>query len=480
MDVQVTSEVLGHTGLSEGELDEPESPGTAGATRKSIAWESILRCAFLTAVFSLIGVLAWRPGLLRFSILMSLANPSRGESLNWKPTDEPPPPLPERKGIHSPAEWRLGQGYSAAWIANRPPAQERETRAGRFAGTPWRRYSTNPWRWQNDAGTRKIRSDIDAPPAQKPASSFRVGDLAAWPESSMSIPLASGSSIPPLEGLPPLPPALPAAPAASTGFLPPLSASPMTDPAPTTAQAPLPRASATGSSFMDLPALPVPLASSADDSPLRPPEMPTPTRAGQSAFAAAAEPGTSQRAPEGSASQALMATSETVPPVSGETDWKNHEIIGPIAGAYLTIYPKLRFVGLCVPGQGYIRKYNQVGVPRDLNSPKETAQDGRTPYGKYYVAARSREADGPHLFLSWPSIDDAKRLGFDAGRLLEIESSWQRKALPPQDTSAGGGVGLDGLRGSLDRTDGGFSLEPPHMEEIFTALPDGAWVFVQP
>lgn len=160
-------------------------------------------------------------------------------------------------------------------------------------------------------------------------------------------------------------------------------------------------------------------------------------------------------------------------------DWTTTEITEAIPGAYLTIYPKLRFIGLCVPGQNYIRKYNQVAVPRELTGPKMNSMDGRTPYGKYYIAGHRRDAAGARLILSWPSPDDARRIGLSADAVTEIENAWLKQALPPQATAAGGGVYLTGMRSLVETTDGSFALEEPHLEEIYTALQDGAWVFVQ-
>lgn len=496
MDVQASAGVLVDDGLAElaeGETPNTETTAAQAAIRRRIAWDTIVRCAFLTSVFFLAGVLAWRPGVLRFSSLMSLANPSRGESLNWKPVEDPLPPLPERRGIRQPAEWRLAQTYSASWNNGRPPAQQRGSASLRPYSTSWRRYSANPWHWQNDAGTAKKRSDFLATPAQKPESPFRAGAIAAWPISASPAPgFASSAPAAPLEGVPPLPPPLPAGQSALVGQPPSPSAPASATAAParaggasTPSQSTLPDVP-----FIEFPArLPsqeaaIPGAAGADK-PVQSPELPAPSGLGGSPFSAPVQAlsaaADSSLRPPTDANAAGATTPETVvtPAQPERIDWANNEITGPIPGAYLTIYPKLRFIGLCVPGQGYVRKYNQVGVPRDLTSPKQEAMDGRTPYGKYYIASRTREADGPRLFLSWPSPDDAKRLGLDAGRVLEVESAWQRKALPPQTTTAGGGIGLDGLRGSVDRTDGGFSLEEPHIEEIFTALPDGAWVFIQ-
>lgn len=160
-------------------------------------------------------------------------------------------------------------------------------------------------------------------------------------------------------------------------------------------------------------------------------------------------------------------------------DWTTTEITEAIPGAYLTIYPKLRFIGLCVPGQNYIRKYNQVAVPRELTGPKMNSMDGRTPYGKYYIAGHRRDAAGARLILSWPSPDDARRVGLSADAVTEIENAWLKQAMPPQSTAAGGGVYLTGMRSLVETTDGSFALEEPHLEEIYTALQDGAWVFVQ-
>lgn len=491
MDAQATPEAMVEGGLAEDESPHAETNSARLAIRRRIAWDTIVRCAFLTAVFFLVGVLAWRPGVLRFSALMSLANPSRGESLNWKPVEEPPPPLPERKGIRQPAEWRLAQTYSASWNSGRPPARQRGIAPLRPYGTPWRRYSANPWHWQDDAGLGKRRSDLPATPAQKPESPFRTGDLAAWPISATPAPgFASSAPVTQLEGVPPLPPPLPSnqpLPMA-TGQLQPSPPAPVTTAMPDRLETPSTQTAQSGDPFAEFP-LRLPSRETAapgtGERPIQSPELPAPSGLGGSPFSAplqtpAAPTDGTLRPPTDSAPRPTETATTPAPArQTEEIDWANNEITGPIPGAYLTIYPKLRFIGLCVPGQGYVRKYNQVGVPRDLSAPKQEAADGRTPYGKYYIASRTREADGPRLFLSWPSPDDARRLGLDAGRVLEIESAWQRKALPPQDTTAGGGIGLDGLRGVADRTDGGFSLEEPHIEEIFTALPDAAWVFIQ-
>lgn len=475
MNVQAQPEILSDGGLPNTDPQDLEALAAAenGGHHGAIL-ENILRCLFLAAVLSLIGVFAWRPGLLRFSVIKSFASPSRGESLAWKPEPETPAPLPQRKTVVPPGEWRLGSAYSTNWITARSFNLPGGGRGGRLPAMAWRRYSANPWQWQNDVGKRATRSDLDVQPAQKPASSFRAGDLAAWPE-PVAVPNQAARQTPALEGLPPLPSSQNGGSLSFPSLTP--AGAPAAASTPAAPALPASGASASGI-FSELPALPAPIVVPGNAASLRPPELPAMPGVGNSAFAPpprAAETATATAAPETKIDREPAAPAQP----AEEPDWKNREITGPIPGAYLTIYPKLKFVGLCVPGQGYVRKYNQVAVPSDLSAPKESAQDGRTPYGKYYVAARNRDADGPRLFLSWPSPEDAERLGLRVEEKAEIARAWQAHALPPQDTAAGGGVGLDGMRNMLETTEGGFSLEIPHMEEIFTALPEGAWVFVQ-
>lgn len=429
--------------------DGPAAVKSAGPRRR-IAWENYLRCFFLMAIFFLIGLLAWRPGLLRFSLIWSLANPSRGESLAWTPEDEDVSYYPEIRRVLPPDEWRLTSTHSTHWQGSRPRARQDGNAGGKLDASQWRRFSSNPWRWRTDSQQARVhqRSD-DILPAQKPATEFRAGELATWPaETSAPGQLAAGG-FPTLGGISPLPD-LPSG--ASNLSLPALG---------TTTEPP------SLGGIPDLPALPsIATAQSGGDA---------------SSQAMGSGAGSFLPPPTNGTAQARPTQAVAQPEQKEEViDWKNREITGPIPGAYLTVYPKLKFIGLCVPGQGYIRKYNQVGIPKELTGAKMGAQDGRTPYGKYYIADRQRDRDGARLYLSWPSPEDAQRIGIDPGKIAEINNAWRTLGLPPQDTAAGGGVGITGLRNWVEFTEGGFTMEEPQMEEIFTALPQGAWVFIQP
>ncbi|MCD8351111.1 MAG: hypothetical protein LUC93_10930 [Planctomycetaceae bacterium] len=468
--------------------------------RDRFNWQTIIRCLFLGAILAVIVVMSWRPGLLRFSLLLSMVSPSRGESLAWQPEQTVTPHLPQRKFTPAPAEWRLAAGHAGSWQAGTTGAElVPHWQGGPIAGSPWQRLTVNPWSWQDDVvSTRRRVADAAVQPAQKPATAFRAEDSDSWglvqQPASISLEESSPLSIPDLAPLPapaapvsserttlqPLPslPSLPALPSIDAPTeRPSLALPPLTMPEPP-ARTATPPVSAPDPVSMPSPTLtPTPTPTSAPSAgviSLEPLEFDD--QNSQSSL----RPPSSQpvQPPERSTTTVAATAPDASEPEN--VDWKNREITGRIPGAYLTIYPKLKFVGLCVPGQGYIRKYNQVGVPRDLTTqPKLAADDGRTPYGKYYIAGRARDINGPNLVLSWPSPDDVRRLGVAEDVVTAVEMAWLDRILPPQSTMAGGNLRLAGTRQWVESTDGGFSLEAPHLEEIYTALPEGAWVFIQ-
>ncbi|MDR1745320.1 MAG: hypothetical protein LBS30_06170 [Planctomycetota bacterium] len=417
MDDAAMNHILEATGFPDREAHGLDGAETAVRAERHFPRERFIRCLTLCAVIAAVGFMAWRPAMLRLSQLLFLVSPSHGDTLAWRPeTEEASIPVPIRKPGLEPAEWRLDSGARGSWRAGRRAADEHPSwRGSDILPVRWRRLSGNPWNWRDDAALHLRRGEHAQPP-QKAASSFRVKQEDAWVAG-----VAAAS-----------PAALEAVDAVETekrdkepGLLPPLTI-------------PSIALSSDSSGLSELPPLSLDAIATGN------PDIPT------------------------------------LPVLPAETaDWKSREITGPIPGAYLTIYPKLKFVGLCVPGQGYIRKYNQVGVPRDPAGDKMAAADGRTPYGKYYIAARRAGEQGPRMELSWPSPEDAIRVGLGAPETAAIEAAWRDQNLPPQDTTAGGGVALTGLRDLPENTDGGFALETPHMEEIATALPDGAWVFIQ-
>ncbi|MDR0361237.1 MAG: hypothetical protein LBJ46_00895 [Planctomycetota bacterium] len=414
--------------------------GGEALAHRRFSWEAALRAMFLLLVTGLIVMVAWRSGASRLSFVFSFGGPSRGERLAWKAEDDPPLMKTPAPGSPPPPEWRLAADHFTNWHNPRYARTRIDLTTKSIVDAQWPRETNNAWSWEDDVPFR-FRKRSPGQPAQLPMTSFRAGDLVDWPR-----PVAEEAREPDVFRAIPV-------------VEPPRTGSPASTPVPSLPAAPPGTPGLSG--LPGLPALPAPLARA---------ETPAPAEARRDA-------------PTGP----VLLGDAPARPVPGATgtaegdaiDWKNREITGPIDGAFLTIYPKLKFIGLCLPGQGYIRSYHEVGVPEFPEGGKMSAQDGRVPHGRYYIADRYRDADGPRLFLSWPSPEDARRIGLDPMRQMEVENAWRRRELPPQDTDAGGGVGITGLRRWVEFTEGGFALEAPQMEEIFTALPDKAWVIIQ-
>ncbi len=562
---------------------------------RALPWRSYLRCSFLLAIFAAVGFTAWRPAMLRFSVMMSAVSPSRGDSLAWQVLPEPVPPPTPRKRLPSPDEWRLAADHRNNWQAARSSNSDVFSyQGGPLPKRSWTRESSNPWAWEDDSVFgRKRGSDQEFQPNQKPATSFRADDTAGWGNVAAAPPArdaarpddrsATGRTVPSLAPLPgiggtgtPSVTASTAEQAVQDVF----SALQIPSLAPWTAgDDPLQTPSVAATGETGQPAAPGPGAvaggTTASTSPTAPSGSPagngangfldsgaalfgaSESQSGSRAAPLVTPPHSLQRADEDSAATASgtegqdrspfatvvapaspttttqttnTTTASSTPSATTSTsaerngvsgslrpsgsvsapsdalsgdavgvssatgssdggsvaeaadgvDWKNREITGPIEGAYLTVYPKLKFIGLCVPGQDYIRKYNQVAVPMDLVERKLSARDGRTPYGKYYIAGRDRDTAGAaRLLLSWPSPDDARRIGLDPESTQAIDNAWLDKILPPQTTAAGGGVAIEEAGPGQEWTAGGLGLEKPQMEELFLALPDGAWIFIQ-
>ena len=182
MDESTMSHALGANEFAD---SDPRSGKSAGAAARlaPLPWRNYTRCFLLVMVLGMVGYIAFRPGMLRLSILMSLVSPSRGESLAWKPDDEEDATrFAPIKFNPPPAEWRLAAVHSAGWFGGRPEARDDMWQGGRLGTSPWRRESFNPWSWSDDVARTVRRNDdpSNSGPAQKPASSFRAKDTDGW------------------------------------------------------------------------------------------------------------------------------------------------------------------------------------------------------------------------------------------------------------------------------------------------------------
>lgn len=470
MDEAPMNHALDASSFSEREFARVDSAQTKAKSKpirlNALRWDSYVRCLFLLAVLALIGLLAWRPILLRSSILLSTMSPSHGDSLAWRPAPAPVRYIAPPKRTPPPEEWRLSVSRASTLINQRPPRDFTNWPGGRMSRPRWQRYSSNPWNWRGDVKSRRRRSeDLAGLPLQKPASAVRVETpetrsgpedvtVGGAPKPSRSESAPEAISIPAIDQ--------------PSGTAPEASATPETG---------RPHESEPAAATPDTNPVSDAVDIEAGTSPetVRP-DIPLSLSDTLSPSGLPVVDVAEVKTPEGGAAPHSTADA---PERVEDADWKNSEITAPIPGAYLTIYPKLKFIGLCVPGQGYVRKYHEVAVPEDLTLPKQSAGDGRTPYGRYYIAERRRGPEGSVLVVSWPSPEDARRLGFDAERTRLVDAAWQRHALPPQDSPAGGGVTITARADGAAATKGGFAMEEPQMEELFNAIEAGAWVFVQ-
>lgn len=530
MDDAPMNHAIDASSIPESDFKELEAAKLQPARLASLPWDSSIRCLFLFAILGAVGYMAWRPAKLRVSILMSMVSPSRGDSLAWQPPPETTQYLPPAKRTPPPDEWRLRAAHTSAWVLTRPEGAFAAWRGGRMSRARWQRLSYNPWRWQADVSRDRHRDDeLVGLPLQKPATGFRsvANGIASVVSATATTAPDGDNATPPMVSIPPLD--QPSAPEAANLAVADDEATPPTEsvsdpepePAAVTQLAVLPQPAAapepeeveaaprtvltiepiatpesdgkneapTESMADSLSPAGLPII--ADSSPATPTATPSMPESKPATTIESASPTTAldvqaPERPEPEAAGAKLPDDRPEPvfaapeqPADAEQDWKNAAITETIPGAYLTIYPKLRFIGLCVPGQGYVRNYSDVAVPGDLLSPKQRGDDGRTPYGRYYVAGRQRGGNGPRLFISWPSPEDARRLGLDSAVTARVDDAWQTHALPPQDSVAGGGVAIVVQDGGPTSTLGGFALEGPQLEELFTALPDGAWIFIQ-
>jgi hypothetical protein len=130
---------------------------------------------------------------------------------------------------------------------------------------------------------------------------------------------------------------------------------------------------------------------------------------------------------------------------------------------------------------------------------KEERGDLKTPRGLYFVVERST---GPFagvyagyfgkawVKVNYPNAFDASR-GLDAGLISatqadQISTRWARRALTPQGTKLGGGIGFHGWIEPWDGADGGFGLSwgcvvmhPEEMKGFYDVVPTGAPVVLR-
>jgi murein L,D-transpeptidase YafK len=122
--------------------------------------------------------------------------------------------------------------------------------------------------------------------------------------------------------------------------------------------------------------------------------------------------------------------------------------------------------------RGTLVKSYVVALGRNPVGDKERRGDGRTPEGLYRIEGRN-PGSKYHLSLrvSYPSVEDrtrAARRGVSPGGDIMLHG------LPKEFATVGA------LHREQDWTEGCVALTNEEIEEIWRAVPDGAWIHIKP
>lgn len=148
------------------------------------------------------------------------------------------------------------------------------------------------------------------------------------------------------------------------------------------------------------------------------------------------------------------------------------------------VVSKARRELLLFSGETLLRTY-RVGLGFNPVPPKMRQGDGATPEGRYFVCRKNpRSQFLLSLGLSYPNAADADR-GLAAGlvargqhrRIVEAE---RRGTCPPWDTRLGGEIFIHGRGSSSDWTWGCVALDDDDIRELYSRIPVGTPVVVEP
>ena len=112
--------------------------------------------------------------------------------------------------------------------------------------------------------------------------------------------------------------------------------------------------------------------------------------------------------------------------------------------------------------------------------PKEREGDGKTPEGDYFICLKKRGKYGPSLGISYPSVEDALRLGADEALLRCIRERTAQRKRPPWGTPLGGEIYLHGGGTEGDWTAGCVALADADAESLYARVPLGTPVRIIP
>ncbi len=135
-------------------------------------------------------------------------------------------------------------------------------------------------------------------------------------------------------------------------------------------------------------------------------------------------------------------------------------------------------------GETLLKTY-RVGLGLNPVPPKRRSGDHATPEGAYVVCIKNpRSQFLLSLGLSYPNAQDADR-GLE-GRLItrsqhrRIRRALALSACPPWDTPLGGEIFIHGRGSSSDWTWGCVVLDDPDIRELYSRIPVGTPVLIEP
>lgn len=150
---------------------------------------------------------------------------------------------------------------------------------------------------------------------------------------------------------------------------------------------------------------------------------------------------------------------------------------------YLVVHKSKRNTALCKSGK-LVRNF-RAGLGFSPSGAKEKEGDGKTPEGVFFVPRLMPSSEYHRAFLiSYPSRDDATR-GLAAGLISASErnaiiSAHDACKEPPQYTSLGGLIEINGGGSNDDWTAGAIAVEDADIDEMWKAIEVGDTVVVLP
>ena len=105
--------------------------------------------------------------------------------------------------------------------------------------------------------------------------------------------------------------------------------------------------------------------------------------------------------------------------------------------------------------------------------PKEREGDGRTPEGRYFVCLKKIGKYGPSLGVSYPNVQDARRMNAPEELISCIRERAARGERPPWGSALGGEIYIHGGGADTDWTAGCIALNDADAQALYDAVPLG-------